>query len=129
MYLILGVEQARCGAWHSSSEIWPPCAARECDSGEFAGAAFCNCEPLSTVTRYRQVTDAMAIHGGYGVNATEFFTDLWIYDFSGNRWIMLYSTSLNLQPVLSFDDAFIGTASGTIARVSCHRCWITRVRM
>jgi hypothetical protein len=41
------------------------------------------------VTRHQQVTDAMVIHGGYGVNATEFFTDLWIYDFSGTRWIML----------------------------------------
>jgi hypothetical protein len=31
----------------------------------------------------------MAIHGGYGVNASEFFVDLWLYDFSGGRWIML----------------------------------------
>ena len=42
------------------------------------------------VTLFLQVTDAMLIHGGYGVNATEFFTDLWLYDFSGSRWIMLY---------------------------------------
>ena len=44
----------------------------------------------SHVTLFLQVTDAMLIHGGYGVNATEFFTDLWLYDFSGSRWIMLY---------------------------------------
>jgi hypothetical protein len=31
----------------------------------------------------------MVIHGGYGVNSTEFFTDMWVYDFTGNRWIML----------------------------------------
>ena len=46
----------------------------------------------SHVTLYLQVTDAMLIHGGYGVNATEFFTDLWLYDFSGIRWVMLYCT-------------------------------------
>ena len=46
----------------------------------------------SHVTRHTpplQITDAMVIHGGYGVNSTEFFTDMWVYDFTGNRWIML----------------------------------------
>lgn len=41
----------------------------------------------------------MVIHGGYGVNSTEFFTDLWLFDFSISRWIMLYR-SLPPAPAL-----------------------------
>ncbi len=40
----------------------------------------------------------MIIHGGYGVNSTEFFTDLWVFEFSSARWVMLCATPQSTTP-------------------------------
>ena len=74
----------------------------------------------------------MIIHGGYGVNSTEFFTDLWVFDFSSSRWFMLCAPHYNPKPVLNntptrrLTPSAAATASGTTAEGWSRPCWTTQ---
>ncbi len=94
------MNSCRCCARNARCTARPRCCSCQRDSGGLDGSCLSHVtrhtshvtRHTSHVTRHTlplQITDAMVIHGGYGVNSTEFFTDMWVYDFTGNRWIML----------------------------------------